>query len=237
MTRIDHRLKPPRALLFDMDGVLVDSEELHWESVLDVLRDHLGADAPSLPPRIGWGDHDLWEELRDQFKLKGTAIALTEERGIWAIKRLMAKPPPAMPHALDAIRDWRLLSPTLPLVVVSASPKNQMVQSLASFTDHIGQPLFNAYISGVDDVSYNKPAPDAYLKAISQLGLSPEECWISEDSATGLTAALASGAQVIAMGAHSASRALIQRCHLSLNSLDELCDVWRSLTSQARSLT
>ena len=231
MTLIDHRLKPPRALLFDMDGVLVDSEALHWDTVGDVLRDHLGVDAPSLPPRIGWGDHDLWGELRDQFNLKGTVIELTEERGLWAIKRLAATPPLTMPHALKAIRDWRIMSTTLPLVVVSASPKDQMVQSLTSFTDHIGQPIFNAYISGVDDVSHNKPAPDAYLKAISQLGLSPEECWISEDSVTGLTAALASGAQVIAVGAHSASRALIQRCHLSLNSLDELYDVWRSLTS------
>ena len=225
-----HTLTQPQALLFDMDGVLVDSEALHWETVGDVLRNHLGSAAPSLPPRIGWGDHELWEELRVQFQLEGTVAELTAERGVWALRRIAATPPSPMPHALEAVRCWRQNAPTLPLVVVSASPKDQMVQSLINYKDHVGDRLFDAYVSGVDDVTRNKPDPEPYDAAISNLGLSPSACWISEDSSTGLTAALGSGAQVIAVGAHSASHSLIERCRLSVNSLDVLYDVWNSLT-------
>ena len=44
----------PKAIFFDMDGVLVDSEALHWESVHQVLRKYLGSQAPQLEPRVGW---------------------------------------------------------------------------------------------------------------------------------------------------------------------------------------
>jgi len=212
-----------------MDGVLVDSEDLHWETVGDVLRAHLGDQAPSLTPRIGWGDHALWEELRLQFQLNATATELTAERNFWALKRLANTPPLPMSKALEAIISWRQSAPSLPLVVVSASPKAQIIQSLHHFKDPANQPLFDAYFSGVDDASRNKPAPDPYLTATTHLGLDPQECWIAEDSSTGLTAALASGAQVFAVGAHSASKELTQRCQLSVNTLDQLYDVWKSL--------
>lgn len=225
-----HTLSQPQALLFDMDGVLVDSEALHWETVGDVLRDHLGSAAPVLPPRVGWGDHELWEELRVRFDLEGSAAELTAERGVWALKRIALTPPPPMPYALETLRRWRQNAPNLPMVVVSASPKDQIVQSLIHYRDHLGELLFDAYVSGVDDVARNKPDPAPYRAAISNLGLTPSACWISEDSSTGLTAALGSGAQVIAVGAHSASHSLIERCQLNVNSLDVLYDVWHALT-------
>ena len=101
---LPQRLIAPQALLFDMDGVLVDSEDLHWQTVGDVLRVHLGVQAPSLAPRIGWGDHELWEELRSRFQLKATAVELTSERNLCALKRLSGQPPPPMLKALEAIK-------------------------------------------------------------------------------------------------------------------------------------
>ena len=223
-------LKRPHALLLDMDGVLVDSEALHWETVMDVLRAHLSDQVPYLKPRIGWGDDELWTELRDRFDLEASVVDLTTERGRYALKRLAATPPSPMPLAVHTLQQWRLSAPNLPLVVVSASPRDQMIQSLTPFVDHTAKSLFNTYISGIDDVVHNKPKPDPYLRAISQLGLAPEVCWIVEDSATGLMAALASGAQVISIGADDAPISLKQKCHLNLNSLNQLYDVWKSLS-------
>jgi beta-phosphoglucomutase-like phosphatase (HAD superfamily) len=224
-------LEQPHAILFDMDGVLVDSEALHWESVGDVLRALLGPEAPTLSPRIGWGDDELWNELRARFGLEYSAQELTALRGRYALTRLRSSPPPAMPDALMALRLWRARSASLPLAVVSASPRAQIDQSLIEFIDEEGRDLFTTRVSGVDDTPHNKPHPDPYLTVMHTLGVTPERCWIAEDSETGLSAALASGARVFAVGAHSAPSALKANCHAELNSLRELYDVWSSLIS------
>ena len=229
-------MRRPKAIFFDMDGVLVDSEALHWESVLEVLKIHLGNEAPLLPQRIGWGDEDLWKELADQYALKGDSKSLTQERGRLAMISLAAHPPPRMLGALEAILKWRAHQPELILAVVSASPKDQMQESLKSFTDEKGDSVFDALFSGVDDVSNNKPAPDAYLAAMRHFKLSPEECWIAEDSSTGLSAALASGAKVYAIGAEHAEPQLRARCQSEMNTLLALYDLWLTLNQTADNL-
>lgn len=224
------RIDRPKAILFDMDGVLVDSEALHWESVRDVLHDHLGDQAPELEPRVGWGDHELWEELISEYPLSGTPLSLTAEREQHAVRRLTVTPPPPMPHAFEAIELLRQLDPELKLVVVSASPKTQINLSLARWVDPTGDSLFDQYFSGIDDADHNKPNPAPYLAAMRWLGLSAEECWIAEDSSTGLRAALGSGGAVFAVAALTASQDLRAQCFQELNNLLELVQLWRATT-------
>lgn len=225
-------LSLPRAILFDMDGVLVDSEVLHWESVHGVLRAHLGAEAPLLKQRVGWGDHDLWRELGERYSLNGDPYSLTEERGTIAMSALRASPPPEMSGALEAIIGLREEAPELILAVVSASPKDQMIQSLRDFVTPAGESLFNDLFSGVDDTSRNKPHSDPYLTAMNHYHLSPKECWIAEDSSAGLTAAIASKATVFAVGAHFADPELITYCAKEMNTLLEILDLWRELRKE-----
>ena len=218
-----------------MDGVLIDSEALHWESVGDVLQRELGDDAPQLPPRIGWSDQELWPELRERWDLQPSVSELIRARARYAAQRLSAHPPPALPYALATLRHWRLIAPDLLFVVVSASPRLHIDQSLYAFVDSAGQDLFHGRVSGVEDAAYNKPAPDPYLVAMQRLSLPPERCWIVEDSTTGITAALGSGAPVFAVGAHSVSKDLRAHCVADLNTLTDLYNLWvdRIKTSQA----
>ena len=81
-------LRKPQAILFDMDGILVDSEALHWQTVLDVLRDYLGERAPQLAQRVGWGDEELWRERNERSQLNKDPLHLMAERGRKAMKAL-----------------------------------------------------------------------------------------------------------------------------------------------------
>ena len=195
-----------------MDGILVDSESLHWHSVLLTLQQYLGDTAPVLEMRVGWGDYELWEELIDTYALPGTPANLTHQRGIIALNLLQQNPPPMLSGALEAIRLWRRGSPQLRLGVVSASPRDQMEQSLLGYVDQDQHILFDAIFSGIDDAPQNKPSPQPYLKAMQYFGVSPQECWIVEDSTTGITSGLATGAKVFAVGAHFADPKVVALC-------------------------
>jgi len=185
-----------KAILCDMDGVLVDSEALHWETVHDVLHE-LGAlrEGERLPEQIGWGDHELWAVQRARYALSQSAEELTSLRAQHAERRLEATPPPCVPGSLEGLQALKRAHPTLRLAVVSASPLRQMEQSLSAY-----EGLFELMVSGVDHCEHNKPSPEPYLTAMARLGLSPAECGVIEDSPTGLRAALSSEAHVWCLG-------------------------------------
>lgn len=193
-----------KALLCDMDGVLVDSEALHWETVHDVLR-ALGVltEGERLPAQIGWGDHAFWTEQRGRYGLLQSAEELTALRATHAERRLASSPPPCLPGSLEGLRALKLSHPALRLAVVSASPLRQMELSLKAYED-----LFELMISGVDHCTHNKPSPEPYLTAMEQLGLDPASCGVIEDSPTGLRAALSSGARVWCLGHAEGTEAL-----------------------------
>jgi len=212
----------PAAVICDMDGVLVDSEALHWRSVVLVL-DALGALArrPAPPPRVGWGDRALWEELRLTYALPQGAEALTALRAEVAEGLLRASPPPRVPGALEGLRALKARCPSLPMGVASASQRSHMALSLREY-----EGLFDVLVSGLDDCAHNKPAPDAYLLAAARLGAPPAACWVAEDSPTGLRAALAAGARVWRVGAVEGAERLDDRCEGRLGSLEEWVALW-----------
>jgi len=205
-----------------MDGMLVDSEALHWESVHDTLDDILGPNALRLSPRIGWSDAELWSELRETYALSLTVDELIERRSELADIRLRAAPPPQVEGAIDALRMLKEIAPQVPLAVISASPLAHMTLSMNAYDG-----LYQIMISGADDCDKNKPYPHPYLLAAERLGVPIERCWIFEDSPTGLTSALASGATVFAIRAHSASSLLRRRCFADLSCLSQIIPIYR----------
>lgn len=221
--------RPPKAILFDMDGVLVDSEALHWRSVTHILHKYLGHKTPVLEQRVGWGDYQLWQEMIDTYTLPGTPQSLTQERGEVALQLLKDHPPSLISGAYEAISTWKQADPNLILAVVSASPRQQMSQSLIEYVDHQGNSLFQAIFSGIEDAVQNKPSPEPYLVAMKHFELDPSDCWIAEDSTTGLHAGLASGARVFPVGVHFADDEVIAQCEQPLTDLMALLQRWRKL--------
>ena len=177
-----------RAIIFDMDGVLVNSEPLHYE-VDRLLVEELGheLDYDYYKQFIGSTNTHLWTCIRSRFGLTQTVEELKAMAD--AKKRQLVNQNGFPP--IDGVEPMvrRLHEAGYLLAVASSSPVPYIEEVTAYF--HI-RPYFQVLVSA-DAIGKPKPAPDIYLKAASMLGVSPDQCLAVEDSTNGVGAAKAAG--------------------------------------------
>ena len=180
------------AVFFDMDGLLVDSEPLWLESETEMMAQYgyqwLESDQAACLggplDRVGNYMSDLINGKRD-----GNSLMLE------IIDRMVVKfkgDLPFMPGAVELINDLRTHG--VELTLVSASPRSLVDAALSNFKEI----PFAKSISS-NDVKVSKPDPEGYLLAASSGGHDVTNCLVLEDSLTGVTAAKASGAWVLAV--------------------------------------
>lgn len=182
------------AVLWDMDGSLVDSEPLWIEQETLLMRDY----------GVTWSEADaiacvggpmtrveglMREKLRHDQVANLSPMQLTMEL-LERMESRFAQGVEFAPGAGDLLRE--MLSLNLPLGLVSASSR-ALVDSVL---EGIGGEVFQITISN-DDVELSKPHPEGYLKAAKHLQVDIERCLIIEDSITGMNAAIASQAHVL----------------------------------------
>lgn len=181
------------AVIFDMDGVIVDSEPVHEQAFHDVLRELGWADnhGMCLADYVGRRDHDLW---LDFIARNRPAQSLDE---LLALKRtrmleLLRRKQPVFPDLPGLVTQ---LAARCPLALASGSerPIVEAVLGLRNLRN-----FFRVTISGCE-ITNGKPAPDIFLEAAHRLGVMPQDCWVIEDSKPGVAAALAAGMRVIAI--------------------------------------
>ena len=180
------------AVVFDLDGVLVDSEPV-WEQVRrQVVAEHGGHWAPGAQRRLmgmstgEWARY-LGEDLGVRLPAEQIAALVIERMAARYTEHL-----PLMPGAVEAVRR---LAARWPLGLASSSPPSliETVLDAASLRSS-----FQTTMS-TEQVSRGKPAPDIYLAVTARLGHPPERCAAIEDSSNGLRSAAAAGLHVIAI--------------------------------------
>ena len=181
----------PRALILDMDGLMVDSEPLWFRVERDFAAARGGAWTEELAaPCIGRGMRNTLSSMREEF-----VFDLDHERdAAEIIDRFIVRVPElelkrGCAALLDAARGNALLA------VASSSPARLIDAVLARFGI---APRFDAVVSG-EAVAHPKPAPDIFLRASAELGEAPARCAVLEDSLAGATAGRAAGMFVIAV--------------------------------------
>lgn len=180
----------PRAVAWDIDGTLVDSEARHHRALLAASR-AINVDLSDLPDQAFRGVHmlDVWNILRSRYPAK-----LELESWLSAINAEYVQdgePMAVMPGAVETIRS--LAEAGVPQVCVSNSSRSIVAANVEALG--IGEYLIG--LVTLDDVSAGKPAPEPYLAACRLLGLRPEQVLAIEDSDTGLRSAKAAGLQVL----------------------------------------
>lgn len=180
-------MQPDFALIFDMDGVLIDSER-HWPPLEAGLMPRLAADWSAADQRelIGMSPHDLFEKLvgRVGFALDKPAfmeLYINAGRPIYEERCELAPGAEALLRGA-VVAGW-------PTALASSSPRAWVDMATGRFGL---TPLFGAIVSG-DDAARGKPAPDIFLLAAQRLGVSPAQCVVLEDSNRGARAAKAAG--------------------------------------------
>lgn len=177
-----------RAVLFDMDGVITDTERFYVEGLLSVLKhEGIEEDPENLSDLFGSTlDHNC-TVLKKKYGLPGTVeeyIAMVLAYRDRAIREIGLLPMPGVLELIGRIRDAGI-----PMAVASSSHYDTIVENM----EKLGiRECFDAIVSGMD-CKNSKPDPEIYLTAAKQLGMKPEECVVIEDSHNGLIAGKAAG--------------------------------------------
>jgi len=182
-----------KAIIFDMDGVLIDSQPLHYQIDMRVLNAcGYPADLATVTPYTGLSNQIRWPKYKENLNLSHTPERLIEMaeaamRDIFGEADIV--PISGIPTLLRGIKDMGLYCG-----VASASPL-ELVELVLSRT---GLSQYFDGITSVEDVVASKPAPDIYLRAAIKASSSPSCCIAIEDSPAGIQSAKSAGFTCIA---------------------------------------
>lgn len=186
--------KLPSAVIFDMDGVLIDSNPFHLEKWADLLSRHqIAFDRDKLPRQIFGKRNDTAFRYFFGNLSKSKSRRLSEELEATFRKAFKphAKPLPGLVKLIqECARE------DIPMAVASAA----MAKNIEFVVDALHlRPYFRCLVSG-DHVSRPKPHPEIYLQAAEMVGQPPEECVAFEDSFVGIEAAKRAGMACVGIG-------------------------------------
>lgn len=178
-----------KAVIFDMDGVLVDSEPLHYEVNRITMQEQFGVDLDYeyYKQYIGSTVTYMWSKIIRDFSIEGYSAAELFNLSEVIKERLVSEK--GYPEVEGAVSFVKSIAPKYKLAVASSSALPNIernVKQLGIIDD------FDVLVSGIN-VANPKPAPDIFLKAAAELGVKPEECIVVEDSCNGTRAARAAG--------------------------------------------
>ena len=180
------------AVIFDLDGVLVDSEQM-WDEVREELARERGGRWHDRAQADMMGMSSV-EWSRYMHDVIGLADA-PEEIGAEVVRRMRARYAEELPLVDGGVAAVRRLAGSYRLGLASSSnrPIIDAVLEAAGIAE-----LFEATVSS-EEVERGKPAPDVYFEAARRLGVAPEACAAIEDSANGIRSAHAAGMRVLAI--------------------------------------
>ena len=184
----------PAAVLWDMDGTLVDTEPYWLRAESELVQSHGGAwSAQDGLALVGSG---LWHSAK---VLQGRGVALTEDEIVTALTdRVLEQIRVEVPWragVVDLLRELHQAGVRMAMVTMSVRRMAEHVAAALPF------PAFDVILPG-DEVTHSKPHPEPYQRAAELLGLAPQRCVAIEDSAPGLASAGAAGAVCVGVPLH-----------------------------------
>ena len=205
------------AVIFDMDGVLVDSEPAFFEAVNDVL-------TPT-GKRIEWEQYQrllgtsvstTWAGVLEMLGLDASAVQTYADRYGDALLEALRRPRGLLPGVQALIKEFKRRNVSIGL---ATSSRQAWVEALLGAA---ALPLdtFDA-LAWREMVERSKPAPDLYLKAAELLGVTPEHCIAVEDTPAGIASAKAAGMYAVQSRAASSAFPSIEEADLVIDTLTE----------------
>lgn len=181
-----------KAVIFDMDGVIIDSEPLHQQVEAELLKELGGfitdADKESF---VGTTDQHMWSTMKERFDLSETVEEMIERKKELFLSEVHAVP--LVPGFKEVLED---LSNAGYLVALASSNNRRAVDQIIDQFDLAS--YLQVAMSG-EDVVHGKPDPEIFLKTALVLGVEPEDCLVVEDARNGVLAAKAAGMKCIGL--------------------------------------
>lgn len=181
------------AFLFDNDGVLIDSSELHWESWRRLMQEEprLEMTKEAFARTFGKRNDLILKELAPHISPETSKkLAERKEEIFRECARGKVELLPGMEEFLQTVQNAKI-----PHIIASSTPTKNLEMFLSSTV--LGK-YFEHFVSA-EEVAHGKPFPDIFIAAAEHLGFAPHECIVIEDAPSGIEAGKAAGCFVVAL--------------------------------------
>jgi HAD superfamily hydrolase (TIGR01509 family) len=207
-----------RAILFDLDGTLADTERQNADAVARALLAtgrHLSDEERLFVVGHGW--HEIYEHLCANGGISLGYEELMHHAALARVELVTEEGLDILPGAIETVRrlSQRYLS-----TVVSGSSRVEIEAVLRALDVY---DCFPFYV-GAEDTARGKPSPDGYLLGARRLEVAPKDCLVIEDSTAGITAGQAAGCRVIAVRAGNFARQPQEHADVVVDTLREVDD-------------
>ena len=214
-----------RGVIFDMDGLMIDSEFLHLQAynyVLEPMGYHLSDEDNQ--KYVGISDEDVTKDIVERFSLSITPEELNRKKE-QAYKTILSENVKAQPGLTELLEN--LKKSDYKLAVASGSHKEEIDIVL----EKLRLSEYYDIIVSADEVQNGKPEPDIFLLTSKRLGIPPEECLVLEDASHGVVAAKKAGMYCYAIPDRWTKNHDFSQADLIL---DNLRDVYKHISKNAQ---
>lgn len=183
-----------RGVLFDMDGVLVDSEEYICKAAIGMFSElGINAKPEDFLPFVGMGENRYIGGVAEKYNLR-VDINEVKARTYEIYERITRGILNPLPGAIDFVKRCR--ESGFRLALATSADRAKMEINLREIGLSVKD--FDAAVNGLE-VERKKPFPDIYIAAADKIGLKPAECLVVEDAVSGVKAAKAAGCRCLAV--------------------------------------
>lgn len=206
-----------RAVLFDMDGVLINTEPVHYRMWKETFHNRgLEISYDVYKGSIGTTDAFLLELVRENYGCDFREDKkLLEERMAVEERTAQEERFPEMPGVKEMLQ--RFCEAGFLLAIASSSPLGRIEAAV----DYLGVRQYFSLLNSAEDVGRSKPAPDIYLNTAEKLGVKPAECIVLEDSENGSIAAVSAGMICVGLDNPDSGDQNLERAAVIIQSLQE----------------
>lgn len=205
------------AIIFDMDGVIIDSEPIHFEVDKSTLKYcNINVSNQDLNEYVGMTNPEMWARLKENYKIKHSVeelIQLQMDMKLNILENRDEKPISGVVNLLKSLKDNNIK-----IALASSSPKLFIMAVLKKFNI---EDYFLKILSG-EEVKKGKPEPDIYIEASKMLNVNPENCLVIEDSRNGVKAAKCAGMKCIGFINENSGIQDLSQADLVISSLEKI---------------
>jgi len=204
-------------IIFDMDGVLLDSEPMHQEIIYEVFQlEGIPFDKAYIQTLTGMSAFPMWEKVKRDAQRSESVEELIKFHRDYFFKRLPEVKVPLVPHVKDVLEKFKNEGKHLSL----ASSSGRKLIDIFTQQTNIAH-YFEVIMSG-DDVQYSKPNPEIFLKVAQWYGLPATQFTVIEDSTNGVKAAKSANMKCIGFDNPLSGGQDLSQADLLIHSMQEL---------------
>lgn len=209
------------AIIFDQDGVLIDSEPIHFLALTKFFKDHdYNYELHLHESYFGYNAHNFFTQMREKH---GVSLELEYMKSkhrtyIYEFEQQIQ----LMPSAIKTLLELTKLTPNIALATGTYRELTERNLNRLKL-----KPFFKASVCG-DEVINGKPHPEIYLKAAELIKTKPSECLVVEDSPAGIESAKKAGMSVVSLLSNHNKKANLSKADHQIKNLGELAPLLRS---------